>query len=147
MAPRHVVGEQHRAVRIADFRRVRDRQQRVRQHLVREIDERLRRADDALPVLAPDRFGQLVDPLAKHFVLRHGHSGARREVVAFIVPRSARHAVGHGGQPSDDPLRFGERRAVGHELARGRRDCQANVYRQRLLFFADAPHRSLAPAA
>ena len=90
VAPRHVAGEQHRAVGIADLHGVGDRQQHMRQHLIAEFTERLGQPRGVLEIPGALGSSQLVDDFLQRVVLARCAAESAGDVDFLIVPGALR---------------------------------------------------------
>src|SRR5207249_1457573 len=100
MTPRDVICQQNRPVGIAELDRVRKRQQRLRQELVRRVEERFGQACGAFEVLVLDGPCQILDGLPE--------SGLRTIVFLFRWSAVA-DAARNWRQPRQDRLQVLDR--------------------------------------
>ncbi len=138
MAPRHVTGEQHRAVGVADFHGVDDRQQHVRQHLIAEFSERLGQPHGAFGVSGVPGTSQLVDDLPQRVVFARRPAESSSEVAFLVVPGPLRKVLERATQ-----LRNQRRNLAGRQIAVRQRladvgELHRDIERDAVLFVAHA---------
>ena len=137
VAPRDVVREHHRAVRIADVGGVRDREQHVGEHRVGQFHQRRGVARDALDLLVVEILGQLLGDLSQRLVGigRRGHAG--RPALLVIAAGAARQLRDRRGQLRQDRVDIAGGDLVGGQRAGRRGQIERGVERRPFLLLAD----------
>src|SRR5206468_4333186 len=138
VAARDVVGKEDRAFGIAYVGRVGNREQRLRQQAVRQLDQRLGHARGAFDVLAPNLPRELVDRLLQRVDRRRRRREAGGRAVLSVVADPTGHVGQHSVQARRDRLEILEGDLLGGQRAPGRGQIERRVERHALLFLADA---------